>query len=126
MNIDKQTIGLEHVVSSGGVLLGLHTVNAEAAKERYTYWEGVDEIIRAYARIRPGEMAAIVADNRLQQSQNWSATGSNKSGTQRQTVGLPFGLMLVLDEYDPELLTDKKKLHEFMRLFPGLRTCRTV
>jgi hypothetical protein len=126
MKKDKQSLGHEHLVTSNGALLGLYTVNALAAQEQYEYWEGVEEIIKAYTRIRPGEMAAVIADNRLQQSQNFYATGRNKSGTQRQTVGLPFGLTLVLDEYDPELLTNKRKLHEFMRLFPGLRTCKTV
>ena len=125
MKKDKQGIGHEHVISSGGVLLGVQTINATAA-HRFSYWEGVDEVIRAYAFINPAEMASVIADNRLQQTQNLTATGSNKSGTQRQTLGLPFGLMLALDDYDPELLTDKRKLHEFMRLFPGLRTCRTV
>jgi hypothetical protein len=126
MIFDKQTIGHEHLVTSNGALLGLHTVNVKAAQDQYEYWEGVEEIIKAYTRIRPGEMAAIIADNRLQQTQNFHATGRNASGSQRQTIGLPFSLTLLLDEYDPDLLTDKRKLHTFMRLFPGLRTCQTV
>lgn len=108
-----------------GLLLGLHKVDAEAAHQ-YEFWEGVDMIIKAYTRINPGEMAAILADNKLQRDQNASATGSNQSKTQRSTISLPFGLMLVLEEYEPEIFTNKKMLYEFMRLFPGLRTCHKI
>lgn len=126
MHKDQQAAGREHLVSVDGTLIGYHAIDVDKAKEQHSYWEGIDEIIRAYSLINPNEMASIVADNKLQQARATYDTGSNKSGTQRQTVGLPFGLMLALEEYDEELFTNGRKLHEFMRLFPGLRTCRTV
>lgn len=124
--LDKQTMGREHIVAINGNMLGFNAIDIGAAHTHYDYWDGIDEIIRAYAHLNPAEMAATLADNKMQRDNAINATGANQSGTQRSTIGIPFGLMLYLEEYDAELFTNKRTLHEFMRRYLGLRTCRTV
>lgn len=126
MPIDKQKSGKEHLVSNKGHLLGIRLIDVDLAKKHYTYWEGIDAIIRAYAQINPQEMAETIASNKMKRDQAAFATGGGKSRAFRQTISLPMGLTLYLEDYDKTLFSNKKTLHQFMRHFPGFRTCNTV
>jgi len=123
---DRQAVGREHIVSVGGNVLGYNSIDINSAHQGFDLWDGVDAVIRAYTKINPSEVALVLADNKLQRQQAASSTGSNKSGTMRSTISLPFGLMLKLDELEPTLLTDKRTLYEFMRRYEGFRTCRVI
>lgn len=126
MKRDKQKVGEEHIVSVDGRMLGFHTIDVSTARQFYGLWDGVDAIIRDYAKVNPAEMAETLASNKMKRDKAFSDTGAGKTNVFRHTISIPMGLMLYLEEFEPTLFSNKKTLHEFMRRYKGFRTCRTV
>lgn len=115
-----------HVYKPDGSLAGLHSIDVEKAKKVYGYWEGIDAIVQAYTLIHPQEMRQTVLENQVIRENNYNQFGAGKSKGIRHGLSIPPGLYNVLNEYDPEMFSDKRKLHTFMKNYKGLRTCKEV
>jgi hypothetical protein len=128
--MSQKLIGEEHInFDQYGNVLGLYTIDAVKAREHYgksRYWEGVDDLVRTYSRINLGEIAAVVKENTDVKQSAFNRFTSNNAGNFRQALTLPQGLYNLLETYDPTFFTNKKMLHEFMRLYPQLRACETL
>lgn len=115
-----------HVYKSDGSLAGIHTIDAEKARQLYGYWEGIDAIIQAYTMLNPKEMKQTVIENQAIRENNYDKFGSGKSKGFRHGLSIPHGLMNTLLDYDENMFTEKKNMQEFMRRYKGLRTCKEV
>ena len=126
----KKKIGEEsHVYNSAGELQGLYTIDGKEVRRVFgnsKFWSGVDEIVRLYTKINPGEMQYATVENNNIKFENTNALGTNKSGSMRQALNLPHGLYLALVDFEPTLFRNKKTREKFMKRFPTLRTCETV
>lgn len=123
-------VGEEHInFDAHGNVLGLFTIDALKAREHYgakRYWEGVRELIREYTNLNPIEMQLVIEENTLSRDQSFDEFAGSTAGTFRQAITIPVGLLNLLEQYDPTIITEKRTRHEFMRLFPMLRACRTI
>lgn len=126
----KKQIGQEHWVLDGaGNLKGLFTLSGSKAKELYgtrRYWEGVDHIVRDYARLHPQEVTEQRIENTLTKENNFNEFASNQSGSFRQALEIPVGLYNVLWEYDDQMFNNKKTLHEFMKRYQIFTTAKVL
>lgn len=117
------------VYDQTGDVAGLWTIDGKKAREEFgnaRYWEGVDEIVRLYKEINAAEFEAVMLDNVNKRLENYNEFGSNKSKSFRQVLDIPYGLYLVLVDYDPRIFRDKKTRTNFMRRFNELRSCDTI
>jgi hypothetical protein len=114
----------EHIVRNpDGTFKGVYVVNVAQHTEN---WDAVDEAIREYTQIHPMETQAIVVQNAAIRNSNYTKFGSNKGKTMRHGASLPPGLYFKLQQIMPDLFTNKRKLHHFMKVYKGFRTCDTV
>lgn len=122
--------GYEHVtLKQDGEVAGVYTIDGHKVREVFgvkRYWEGVDEIIRLYKEINPNEIAVMEVHNQLERDSKNNEFGSNKAGAVRHALSLPYNLLLVLKDYDKDIIQDKKKRQTLMKRHPILRTCQTV
>lgn len=117
----------EHIVyDDHGEMTGLYSIDVDKAKKLYDFWEGVDAIVQAYVKIHPKETKAMLALNAETRASNKNEHGTNKAMSQRHALSLPSTLYYKLEEYDPALFDDKKKLHTFMRRYKGFTSCKTI
>lgn len=117
------------VLDTSGDLRGLWTIDGAKAREVYgnkRFWEGVSELVRLYSEIHAGDYLAAVEENTETKLNNHNQYGSNESKTVRHSLSIPYGLYLILTDYEPNFFKQKKKREEFMRRFPTLRACDTV
>ena len=85
-------------------------------------WRIIDGLVRDYTTLHPEEMREWVETMRdIRRSKRDERLGMNKSGSMRQALALPMGLAVLIKKYDPEVFSDKKIMHQFMKLFPGFR-----
>lgn len=123
-------IGTEsHVYDSKGNLDGLWTIDGKKARQVHgdsRFWEGMDELVRLYREINPGEMAAADYDNMDRKLNTNTRTGASKSGSFREALNLPYGLYLVLTDYEPNIFKDKKLRTSFMKRYSSLRSVEVV
>ena len=122
LNVSKE----HHVYNKDGSLAGVHSIDIEKCKKLYGYWEGVDAIVQAYSMLHPQEMRQTVIENDAIRDNNYNKFGAGKSNGLRHGLSIPAGLFHALNDYDRELLKDKKKLNQFMKNYKGLRTCKEV
>lgn len=126
----KKAVGYEHIkVGDSGDLEGLWLIDGHKVREHFgdrKYWQGVDEIIRRYTEINPLEMATAKAENDAVKKENRNSFGSNNSGSFRHALNLPYGLLLVLKDFDKDIIQDKKKRQSLMKLYPNLCACEIV
>lgn len=122
--------GYEHIIlKDDGEVAGVWTIDGHKVREEFgakKYWEGIDEIIRLYTKINPNEIAVMNVHNQLERDSQNNEFGSNKAGAIRYALSLPYNLLLVLKDYDKDIIQDKKKRQTLMRRHPQLRTCHTV
>lgn len=125
-----KSIGSEsHVYDAKGDLQGLYTIDGAEARRVFgnkRFWQGVEEIVRLYKQINPGEMQAAVIENTNIKFDNNNQYGSTKANTYRQALNLPYGLYLALIDYEPTMFRNKKTREKFMKNYPALRSCETV
>lgn len=123
-------VGTEsHVYDSTGNLEGLWTIDGKKVRAAFgdrKFWEGIDEIIRLYKELNPTEMAATQIENTNIKFTNQNATGSSDSGSTRHALNIPYGLYLVLIDYEPTLIRNKKTRISFMKRYPVFNACQTV
>lgn len=131
-NMAKKTkeLGKEsHVYDKGGNLEGLWTIDGAKAREEFgnkQFWQGVDQILRLYREINPNEMDRADYENIDKKLNNKTATGASKTGSMREAINIPYGLYLVLIDYEPRIFRDKKMRHSFMKRYPALRSIEVV
>lgn len=123
-------VGTEsHVYDAKGNLEGLYTIDGAKARSEFgdrKFWEGVDECIRLYRQLNPSEMDVADYENLDKKLNAHTATRSNASGSTREAINIPYGLYLVLLDYEPQMFRDKKMRQSFMRRYPTLRSCEVV
>lgn len=123
-------IGSEsHVYNKAGELEGLYLIDGKAARQAFgdsKFWEGVEEVVRLYTQINPGEIQAAIIENTNIRFENNNKFGSDSAGVFRQALNLPYGLHLALTDYEPTLFRNKKTRQAFMKRYPKLRSCETV
>lgn len=120
---------VENLVFNNNDLAGLWTIDGHEVRRVFgekKYWQGVDEIIRLYSELHPHEMTVTKVDNEIDRNSASNEFASNKSGSARKALSLPSRLLLVLKDYDPEIIKNKKKRTAFMKRYPFLRACQTV
>lgn len=126
----SKIIGQEsHVYKDNGDLAGLWTIDGAKARQQFGYdrfWEGMDEIIRLYRQINPGEMDRADYENLDKKLKAKNELGSNDSGSFREAINIPYGLYLVLIDYEPMIFRDKKYRTAFMKRYKNLRSCEKV
>lgn len=126
----SKTVGLEHVnYDDRGNIAGLWQIDGNKVREHFgvrKYWQGIDEIIKLYTEMHPNEMAAMTFHNKLEQNDKNKDTGASTSGSYRHALSLPYNLLLVLKDYDKNIISDKKKRTALMKRFPNLRACKVV
>jgi len=118
-----------HVYHKDGELAGLYTIDGVEARRVFgnkKFWEGVDELIKLYTQLHPMEMKTASIENAQIKFDNKNKHGSNESKSMRQALNIPYGLYLVLIDYEPTLLRNKKTRTAFMKRYPHLRACETV
>ena len=118
-----------HVYNKHGHLEGLYTIDGNKARQEFgdrRFWQGLDEVIRLYREINPSEMAAADYDNIDRKLNNKKATGASEKGAFREAINIPYGLYLVLIDYEPQLFRDKKMRTNFMKRYPSLRSVEVV
>jgi hypothetical protein len=122
----SKVVGEEnHVLTQGGDLAGLYTINVAEIKKKYALWPAAKVIVEQYQMLHPQEMKDIYLVNQEIRETNQSATGSNASGSMRHALSIPQGLMFVIEELEPKMFTEKANLHKFMSNFPALTACKT-
>lgn len=87
-------------------------------------WSRVDEIIMDYAKVHPIEMEIIVRENALIAASQFNKHGvsKEKGGSElRHHVRMPVALFRVLEAFCPELFSDRRNYHKFMKRYKGLR-----
>lgn len=112
-----------------GDVSGLWTIDGKKARDEFgdsRYWEGVDKIVDIYKDMHPVDYDAAIRENVDIRLGNHNQYGSNKAKSTRIALNLPYGLYLVLVEYDSRMFRDKKKRETFMKRFNALRACDTV
>lgn len=122
----KNNIGTEHWKIENGRFKGLFTISGTKAREMYgtsKLWEGVEHIIRDYMHVHPEEMKEQIASNDLTKRNNFNKYGSDTTNAYRHAMEIPIGLHTVLNEYHPELFTDRTKLNKLMKKYPALCAC---
>ena len=125
----NKPIGTEHWKVENGVFKGLYTISGAKAKEVYgegKLWEGVEHIISDYIRVHPEEMKEQLVYNKITKDNNFNQFGSDVNNAYRHAMEIPVGLHTVLNEYHPQLFTDRKKLNLFMKKYPGLCACKVT
>lgn len=122
--------GHEHVnLHDNGDIAGLWLIDGHKVREHFgakKYWQGVDEIIRLYTEIHPNEMQVMGVHNQLERNDAKNQYASNQEGSVRHALSMPYQLYLVLVDYDPQIIKDKKKRAALMKRHPNLRACQTV
>lgn len=130
MSQKSKEVGKEsHVYDEHGNLEGLWTIDGHKVRETFgisRFWEGVDEIVRLYKEINPSEFDLALYENTKTKLENHKDTGGNKSGSFRQALQVPYGLYLVLIDYEPRIFRDKKTRENFMKRYPALRSVEVV
>lgn len=118
-----------HVYKKDGELAGLYTIDGAEARRVFgnkKFWEGVDEMVRLYTKLHPNEMKTATVENNQIKFENKNRHGSNDSKSMRQALNIPYGLYLVLIDYEVTLFRNKKTRTAFMKRYPHLRACETV
>lgn len=130
MGEKSKKVGSEsHVYDKHGNLEGLYTIDGKKVRQVYgekRFWDGVDEIIRLYKQLNPSEFQYAIIENTHIRKDNKNQFGGNESGSFRQALNLPFGLYLVLTDFEQTLFRNKKTRTEFMKRYPVLRSCEVV
>ena len=119
----------ENLVFKNDDIAGLYTIDGFEVRRVFgikRFWQGVDEIIRLYGELHPNEMILTKVDNELTKKENMNDFGSSTTGAHRKALSLPAGLLLVLKDYEPTIISNKKTRAQFMRRYPHLRACNTV
>lgn len=126
----SKVVGSEsHVYNDNGSLAGLYTIDGVKARQEFgnsRFWEGMDEMIRLYREINPGEMEVSDYENMDRKVNAKRSTGANESGSNREAINIPHGLYLVLTDYEPNIFKDKKLRTSFMKRYSFLRSCEVV
>lgn len=108
-----------------GKFVGVQYVDTDGI-ENAGSWVAVDIVVRDYATINPIEVREIVEENALTRVNNKYGTGAMHSKTARHAVSVPVGLMHKLEAVMPDIFTNKKKLHHFMKCYKGFTTCEVI
>lgn len=116
----------EHILrDTNGMMKGILHVDTSKQMD-IDVWGVVDEVVRDYVSIHRNEVAMQIAQNDLTKRQNINRTGGNKTKTVRHALSIPIGLSIVLSRVMPDLFTNRRKLHHFMRTYKGFTTCDTI
>lgn len=116
----------EHIVRNvDGTFKGVKVVDL-TGMEYTDNWDAVDQAIRDYTDINPTETRAVIVQNAAIRNSNYTKFGSDKEKTMRHGASLPPGLYFKLLQIMPDLFTNKRKLHHFMKVYKGFRTCDTI
>lgn len=118
-----------HVYNAQGDLDGLWLIDGAKARQEYgnsKFWEGMDEVIRLYREINPNEMDRADYENIDKKLKNTKKTGASKTGSMREAINIPYGLYLVLIDYEPRIFRDKKLRTAFMKRYSALRSVEVV
>lgn len=89
-------------------------------------WDVVEGLIQDYTKLHPEEMRLVLESNKYIRSTRRNRLASSKSGSMRWGMSIPAGLDILIRKYYPEVLSEKKRYHQFMRKFPGFRICEVV
>lgn len=82
-------------------------------------WAMIEGLIADYTMLHKEEMGAFMHGMKYVRASKRNSTASNKTKTMRHALCVPFELHLLLKKWAPDLFTDKKKRHKFMKLYPG-------
>lgn len=126
----SKQVGYEHLnVKDDGDVAGLWLIDGHKVRETFgvkRYWQGVDEIIKLYTQLHPNEMQITSVHNQLDRDDKNNEYGSNTSGAVRHALTIPYNLLLVLKDYDRDIIQNKAKRTAFMKRYPQLRACKVV
>ncbi len=115
----------EHWKLRDGNFEGLYKINPEYAKG-VDMWAKLDEIINAYVNLHPIEMELQVRANAERIKTQFNDYGSNASKNIRFGASIPAGLMFMINQVYPEVFTDNKLFHKFLKRYKGFRVSKTI
>jgi len=117
----------EHLdVDQQGNLKGLWDIDVKKVTGG-DLWDKVQNLVEAYAKVHSMEVEIIIRENAELTETRKNALASTEGGSRLRWGGnLPVGLMFKLELLEPELFTNKKLYHKFLKKYKGFRVCKTV
>lgn len=110
-----------------GDLKGLYMIDTDKAKKvGNDMWSRIDEIIKAYIELHPMEMQALILTNQERRNDLLDGMATTKDKSLRWGISIPGPLLFKIEALYPELMTDKKLFHKFMKRYPAFRITKHV
>lgn len=118
----------EHIkYKKDGDVAGLYMIDTERAKNAgRDMWERIDNIIKAYIDLHPMEMQALILTNKERRADLINDMASTADKSLRLGVSIPSPLLLKIEALYPEIMSDKKLFHKFMKRYPAFRITKHV
>ena len=112
-------------LNKDGSLAGVFAVDPTTG--RYgDVWGRIGAAIETWVKLHPLEMARHLLDVEYLRQEQMNKFGSTPSKSLRYGCSVPVGLGRMLEIVEPELFTDKRLYHQFMKKFPAFRVCQVV
>ena len=120
-------IDYEHLTFKNGEVNTIAFVDIKKTKG-IDIWIKIDEVIRDYTELHPREVWTHLQYNKAVKETRHNAMGTsrNNASNMRWGISMPMGLAFKIQALDYEFFENKKKVHKFMKRYPGWRTCKTV
>lgn len=97
------------------------------AKTGMDYWKKVDSLVAGYTLLHKDEIKQQVQDNMsIRNLGNDFGSTKEKDSHFRRAISIPHGLFQVLNEYYPEIFSEKEILHQFQKKYPGFCTVKRI
>lgn len=113
-----------HIYNKEGDLKALKVI--DTAKTTGDRWERIDQTIKDYITLHPNEMRMLVMENKAISNSRLNDYASDKSKSIRFGASVPFGLMVLLEQIEPFLFTEKELFYRFIKKYKGFKICKTV
>lgn len=113
-------------IDKEGNLKGLWNIDVKKVTGG-SIWDKIQTVVEAYAKIHSLEIEITIRENAKLTDTRKNDLASTEGGSRlRWGVNIPAGLLFKLELVEPELFTDKKLYHKFLKKYKGFRVCKTV